>query len=79
MIVGILGFVAAVLFFWTAWRYDVVWGFDSEYYFQAAIVLALVGFGARSCRCCCRDMGAGKCGEKECGHCNVGGAMGSGE
>ncbi len=77
MLLGLLGFVAAVLFFYTAWAATPVFGFDYDYYFQAVVVLSLMMFGMnKSCRCCGHgrmmqgDMG-GKCDHTncQCGNC----------
>ena len=62
------------LFLWSAFTGDMVWGFDQTFYFQAAILLAVLMCGKR-----CHYMGHGgsdgamKCEHPmgcHCGDCN---------
>ena len=46
----ILGFVAAILFLYTAWFKTLVWGADYGFYFMHVIVFAIMGWGSRACR-----------------------------
>ena len=68
MLLGLLGFIAALAFFWSAWSLSIVWEFDSDFYFQAVIVLALMAHGTSMCRCC----GWGRMGMQKGGACTHG-------
>ena len=53
LLVGLM-WLAALAFFWAEMRLTLVLGYDSQYYFQAAILLALMAFGTKLCGCCRR-------------------------
>lgn len=61
-----LTWLSAVGFFWAEWSATLVMGFDSAYFFQAAILFALLAFGTKFCTCCCGGYG---CGGDRCGVC----------
>ena len=70
MIVKWLALLAVVLFFVSAFRSELVWGYPPTFYFEATVVLALVGLGHGKCRCC---MGHGM--GYKCEDCKAGGGM----
>ena len=82
MVLGILAFVAGVLFFWTSvtsglGKSGIVLGFNANYYFMAAIVAVIMAHSAKYCRCCYgimknKIMSDGVCAHGEgdkCEHC----------
>jgi len=72
---GLLTWVAAVLFLWTAWKGMPVFGFGAGAYFDHVVVFALLGFGLMSsgmCKCCWRGMKGGMGCACNCGDCSGG-------
>lgn len=74
IVIGVLTWVSAILFLWTAWRSTLIFGFNAGAYFSHVVVFALLGFGLMSgmCKCCykggkmgcacnCGDCVGGKC------------------
>ncbi len=83
MILSGLVFFSGLAFFWTAFseaytasREGLLFGFPAPFYFEAAVILALMGWGMKGCRCC---YGGNKCGTSECGTRKVGDHGVSGE
>jgi len=67
LILGALGGVAAIIFFWAALSGGMVWGLDDTFYFESVIVLAVAAHGTKMCSCC-RGHGTGY----QCEDCGVG-------
>lgn len=56
-ILGILMWIAAVLFFWSSWKMAMVWGYASGYYFEAVIVFGFLMIVTKKlCHCCGHSM-----------------------
>ncbi len=66
-ILGVLAWVAAVLFFWTSWKETLVWGFDAQTYFEHVVVLSLLIFGSVFCGCCHKGKMMGGMGNNDMG------------
>ncbi len=74
-VLGLLAWVAAVLFFWSSWAKSMVWGFDASYYAWDVVVLSLLAFGSIFCGCCGKSkmMSSGTCNHSNgcsCGDCD---------
>ncbi len=63
MLVKILMALSVVLFFWSAFMGEMVWGFDDTFYFESAVVLGLALCGMRGCRHCMGGMMMDKMGD----------------
>ena len=63
MLVKVLMLLSVLLFFWSAFMGDMVWGFDETFYFESVVVLGLMLCGMRGCRHCMKGMMMGKMGE----------------
>jgi hypothetical protein len=69
MVLSVLTWLAAIAFFWASWTTGVLLTQSADYYFMAAIVLAVLSAGMKKCGCCCGGM---SCGKGMCGDCNMG-------
>ena len=67
-----LVWLAGVLFFWSALKGVLVWGYDPLFYAWSVVVLSLLVYACGYCGCC-----GGGCGK--CGMCSVGGGEKSGK
>lgn len=65
-VIPALSWISAILFFWASFTEGFVFGFDTQYYFETAILLVVLGMGMKSCGCCCEG---GSCGKMVCGSC----------
>ena len=74
-IVIVLVWIVSVLFFWSGLKGVIVWGYDPLFYAWSVVILSLMAFSLRYCRCC----GGGKrmdskvCSHEEeckCGDCD---------
>jgi hypothetical protein len=67
---SVLMWAAAVFFFWSSWNATgEMFGQPVDFFFQAVVVLALLGIGMKNCKCCCSGEG---CGKNVCGDCGTG-------
>ena len=51
-VLTLLVWVSAIGFFISSWFGGYLYAFDSEYFFQTAVMLSLIIFGTRFCTCC---------------------------
>ena len=66
-VLGVLAWVAAVLFFWTSLKEVLVWGFDYDYYAWSVVVLVLISVTFKGCKCCGTVKMGNMCGhDQEC-------------
>ncbi len=66
-IMGLLIWVAGVLFFWSGMKGAMVWGYDPLFYGWSVLVLAVMAHSCKYCGCC--GMGKMKMeGDKVCSH-----------
>ena len=64
----LFAWVSGVLFFWTACRGVIVWGFDELLWFYSIVVFVLLAFSTKFCGCCAKHwmMGKGMSGGMNC-------------
>jgi len=66
-----LVWLAGILFFWSALKGVMVWGYDPLFYAWSAVILSLMAFGMKSCGCCgmsAKGMSVSGEGNKTCSH-----------
>ncbi len=73
-LIGVLTWVAALFFLWTAWKSTLIFGMSAGGYFDHVVIFALLGFGLMSgmCKCCWRGMKGGSSCSCRCGDCSGG-------
>ncbi len=48
----VLAWVSALGFWWAQFRGGSAWGMTQNYFFQSVVVLMLLAFGSKFCKCC---------------------------
>ncbi len=75
-VLGLLGFLSVIAFFWSVFGETGVFGLNGQFYFESVIIFAIMAHGTKMCGCCCGGM---RCGGKDCGACMPGSNEGMGK
>lgn len=73
MLLSGLSWLAAIAFFFSAIKSQLVFGFDAGYYFMVVVVFGFLNLSMKGCPCCCGSACCGTCGVEKKGEMMHGG------